>query len=890
VTPISRKAVQIIAGPGAGKTTTLVKQISAALAQIESEYSAIIACTFTRKAAEELNQRIDQTVGPGPLNDGRLLIGTIHSISLNILREFVPEEYLDWDVITEESQVPYVHSKLAMFGFDESETRGQNSWEIAREVSRIFTTVTDENIDVEKLLANPGNRIGIDVDVKDEICRVLENYELYRAALAEDKLFDFATIQRTLLDLLESDQDIARQVIERYPLVFVDEYQDVNDVQNDIFLRLFAVGASLTVVGDDDQSIYGFRGGKVEHLVKFGDRIKALGSVAEVLRLETNFRSTKEIVKATNSYVASQTYARLQKNLVPDRDIDGPEIRAIQFESNSDEAAWIVDEIVRLRTSGTITSFRSIAVLFTSVKSHAGEVLRELNKRGVPVQASGSGSLLEESFVSEFMGLLDYWLKKDVSRRDREAQLGEILGENTRVEYQDSKYFENLYRLIDSRKYYSSCLALMYDIFDATSFVSRHQSHGCNLGFLTTLVHTFDSFTGKYNPYGLYSYLTFLRKQGDIDYVDDESRDAVQVLTVHRSKGLQFDAVFVASQNERNKPTPSLFDHFSILAGRPDRDLDESKRILYVALTRARNFAAITGSTSLEGYRKTYNWTIAARDAIKSGIRNSERSVRHLPNTEFTDFSKRVGLNPVLSYNAIRLYEICPLQYRFSHVDRLETVRIGGMQFGVNMHRIVEQLLRKRKVGLPVTTDDVRLLIDKFWRDLPTRPNEENVKFREAGYKQLGMFVKNFIEDVQPDRLGGIEQPFSLTISDTRITGRLDLHLKGPTGSEIVDFKTGDQDDYSSQLSFYAACWREMTGEAVKQVGIYYLKSGEFEVFEPEYVDDQLARVGKVAKRISAGQFSANPGKHCGDCAYSAVCEHSPTAKKKKVVNRRAEE
>jgi len=357
---------------------------------------------------------------------------------------------------------------------------------------------------------------------------------------------------------------------------------------------------------------------------------------------------------------------------------------------------------------------------------------------------------------------------------------------------------------------------------------------------------------------------------------------------VHRSKGLQFDAVFVASQNERNKPAPGLFDHFSRLAGRPDRDLDESKRVLYVALTRARNFAAITGSTSLEGYRKTYNWTTAVRDAIASGIQNSEKSVRHLPDTEFTDFSKKMGLNPVLSYNAIRLYEICPLQYRFSHVDRLETVRIGGMQFGVNMHRIVEQLLRKRKVGLPITEDDVRLLIDKFWRDLPTRPNDENVKFREAGYKQLEKFVKNFVEVLQPDQIGGIEQPFSLTISDTRITGRVDLHLMGSIGSKIVDFKTGDQDDYSSQLNFYAACWGEMTGEAVTQVGIYYLKSGEFVEFQPQHVEEQLVRVGNVAKRINAGQFSANPGKHCGDCAYSAICEFSATTKKKKIVSRRA--
>jgi len=879
-------AVQIIAGPGGGKTTKLVEQISLALVAIGGENSAIIACTFTRKAAEELIQRLDETVGSGLLNDGRLLIGTIHSISLKILREFVPEEYLDWDVISEESQVPYVHSKLSMFGFDEAETRGQDSWDLAREISRIFTTVTDEKIEIEALLADPKSGRDLDKKTRDQIHRVLENYDLYRAALTEDKLFDYATIQRTLVDLLESDQNIALQIVERYPLVFVDEYQDVNDVQNDIFISLCEAGASLTVVGDDDQSIYGFRGGKVEHLVEFSERIRALGLAVETLRLGTNYRSTREIVRATNAYVASQTYARLQKNLVAHRKVDGPEIRVIQFESNSGEAAWIVDEIVRLRTSGTITSFRSVGVLFTSVKNHAGVLLQRLNEKGVPVQASGSGTLLEQPFVTEFMGLLDYWLAKDSGRRDREARLTESLAEITRIKYQNSKYFENLHQLVESRRYYGSCLAVMYDIFDATDFVGRHQDHGSNLGTLTTLVHTFDTFTRKYNPYGLYSYLTFLRKQADVDYVDDENRDAVQVLTVHRSKGLQFDAVFVVSQNERNKPSPGLFDHFSKLADRPDRNLDESKRVLYVAMTRARNFAAITGSTSLEGYRKRYDWNPAAMDAISSGMENSDLSVVHLPSSEFTDFSKKIGLNPVLSYNAIRLYEICPLQYRFSHVDRLETVRIGSMQFGVNMHRIVEQLLRRRKAKLLISTDDVGPLIEKFWRDLPTRPNDENVKFREAGQKQLLLFVENFIDALSPDQIGGIEQPFSLTISDTRITGRLDLRLMKGAGSEIVDFKTGDQDDYASQLNFYAACWSQMTGEAVKQVGVYYLKSGSFEVFEPRNAVDQIARVSKVATRINSGQFPAVPGKHCGDCAFSAICEFSLTAKKKKAINR----
>lgn len=879
------RAVQIIAGPGAGKTTQLVNRILSSRSQLGGADSAIVACTFTRKAAEELKQRLDKEVGSGPLNDGTILIGTIHSICLSLLREFVPEKYLDWDVIPEESQVPYVHSKLSMFGFDESDISGQRSWALAQQISRIFTTITDEGIDVEKCLVTPKPQ-HFNRKVNEDLDRVLENYGLYRSALIEDKLFDYGSIQKTLFDLLTSDQNVAHQIVDRYRQVFVDEYQDVNEIQNDIFVRLCELGASLTIVGDDDQSIYGFRGGKVEHFVRFEQRIKRLGLAPEIERLESNYRSTPQIVRATNSYIASQRYARLPKDLVAHRDVDGPEIRAIQFESDSEEAKWIVDEIVRLRTSGTITSFRSVGVLFLSVKSHAGVLLQVLKRNGVPVQAVGSGMLFEESFVEEFMALLSYWLARDTPRGDREAPLTKALQEVTRIKYQESMYFDNLDQLIETRRFYGSCLALMYDIFEATGFIARHQDHGSNLGTLTSLVFAFDTFTRRYNPYGLFSYLTFLRNQGGIDYVDDESRDAVQVSTVHRSKGLQFDVVFVASQNARHLPPPDLFNFFSDLAGRADRDLDESKRVLYVAMTRARNFAAITSSLTLYSRTKVYGWNESSRDAIRSGIQNSELSVVHLPNSEFTDFSNKEDLNPVLSYNAIRLYEVCPLQYKFSHVNRLETVRIGGMQFGVNMHRIVEQLLRRVKNGSPTSSDDIGRLIDTFWRDLPTRPNDENVKFREAGHGQLMMFVENYLGGLSPEQIAGIEEPFSLTVSNTKMVGRLDLRLQEGTESVIVDFKTGDQSDYASQLHFYAACWNKMTGEAVKQVGIYYLKTGKLQVFEPTAANDQITRVGRVADSINSGHFPASPGKHCRDCAYSAVCEFSATTKRRKSVNR----
>jgi DNA helicase-2/ATP-dependent DNA helicase PcrA len=198
--------------------------------------------------------------------------------------------------------------------------------------------------------------------------RIIENYDLYLESLVEDGFFDYATIQRSLLDVLKLQEQVAKDIVSKYRIVFVDEYQDVNDVQNEIFGELCRHGAKLVVVGDDDQSIYGFRGGKVEHLVNFDKYMKNLGAKIEIKRLETNYRSTRQIVSDTSNFINSQSYLRLKKDLKASRDVRGPNVRIIQFDSDVAEARQIVDEISEMRRSNTIASFRSVGILCTSVK------------------------------------------------------------------------------------------------------------------------------------------------------------------------------------------------------------------------------------------------------------------------------------------------------------------------------------------------------------------------------------------------------------------------------------------------------------------------------------------------------------------------------------------
>jgi CRISPR/Cas system-associated exonuclease Cas4 (RecB family) len=203
------------------------------------------------------------------------------------------------------------------------------------------------------------------------------------------------------------------------------------------------------------------------------------------------------------------------------------------------------------------------------------------------------------------------------------------------------------------------------------------------------------------------------------------------------------------------------------------------------------------------------------------------------------------------------------------------------MQFGTNMHRIVELLLRKKQMGEKTDKSDINRLIQKYWRDLPTRPDSENVKFRTAGKEQLEQFVEKFLSDVRSDEILGVEEPFSLSIAETRITGRFDLRISRDGGSEIVDFKTGDPDDYSSQLQFYAACLNVLNGKAPTMTMVYYLKTGSKVSIAPDNLETQIDRVETISRKIVGREFDATAGKHCSDCAYSAICEFSATRKRK---------
>jgi len=211
----------IIAGPGTGKTYTLIKKIKETLLFHARESFGVIVCTFTRKAADELLRRIygDTEINNNILSNKTLLIGTIHSVSFHLLKEFCGDKYSDFEILTEENQINFIYSKLANFGFSTSEVSGRSGWQHAEDLASIFNLITDQEIDLSNY----------DFNDAEDLKEYVSIYPLYREILNYNKRFDFATIQETLYKELENNEFLS-QIQSIFWYVFVDEYQDVNNL------------------------------------------------------------------------------------------------------------------------------------------------------------------------------------------------------------------------------------------------------------------------------------------------------------------------------------------------------------------------------------------------------------------------------------------------------------------------------------------------------------------------------------------------------------------------------------------------------------------------------------------------------------------------------------
>jgi len=850
----------IIAGPGTGKTYTLIKKIKEVLLFHSNESFGIIACTFTRKAADELLRRIysDAEIDSTILLNKNLLIGTIHSVCFHLLKEHCGDKYSDFEILTEENQINFIYSKLSNLGFSSSEISGRRGWQSAENLASIFNLITDQEIDLNQFTF-------YDSEILNEYINL---YPLYREILSYHKRFDFATIQETLYREIENNK-LLEQIQSSFWYVFVDEYQDVNNLQDKLLKRLVKNHNRIIAVGDDDQSIYSFRGANVQNIINFPDYFNNNSFKCYIEKLEFNRRSTSNITNF-NQKIISKSERGVTKTIRSYRNIEGDIPEILEFDTDVAEAKYIAESIKQIKEN--YGDNKEIAVLFRSLKGHSLQIQKELMKNNIGFNLFGAGNLFSSLLGQEFLSILDSYLSKEEKTRtlyDNIERLDEIYSYDLVQVYINKGYFDKLEAFYEKKTKYSSCLGLIYDLLDQIEFFDRYKEAGTNIGVITSIVMSFDEFNDYFNPYLLYSYLIYLASSQKVDFDESENKSKINLMTIHQAKGLEFDVVFLCSQVERSKNT-TLIDKFLEQVD-AKRTIDEERRIFYVGTTRAKDVLRITYSKKISGVKKQYSplsFLLEQKEYIKQ--KPTDTKFAHLPILVRDDAETKGKIG--LSYNRVKLFKICPLQYKFQNVWRLQTVRTGGMHYGINIHRILEIILRDIKNGGIVDEQKLRQIIIKNWSFQSFRGTDENRKYQDSAFKQLKMFLQTQMNSIDNGNIFSIEDTFHIALEESIVSGRFDLILRNSAGYEIVDFKTGDKDDYSDQLTFYSYCFSKKYVDEPTWLSIYYLKTGIKESIQVGDYNNVLDDIINVTNGIKNKIFNPNPDKHCGDCAYNKIC------------------
>ncbi|PWM71433.1 MAG: ATP-dependent DNA helicase PcrA [Bacillota bacterium] len=591
-------AILVIAGAGSGKTRVLTSRIAYLVLEKGVSPSNILAITFTNKAANEMKERLSRFIG----DIGGMWVSTIHSMCVRILRQDIArldEHYNGNFTIYDDNDKERVLKRLCTERGHDDEFAKKVKFHIgtAKNKAQSPEEYEEENVGVRHI---------------DEICKV---YAAYEDTLYHSNAMDFDDLLVKTYRLLASDKDTLDYYAERFRYVHVDEFQDTNRVQFKIVELLAARRGNLFVVGDDDQSIYGWRGAEIRNILEFGKNFAGV----KTYKLEQNYRSTKKILRLANAVIANNT-ERNVKELWTENG-DGAKIERFTALDENDEAAYTALQIKKSFAAHPEWKAKDYAVLMrVNAISRAFE--QEFNKYGIPYRVFGGFKFFERKEIKDclaYLKLLNNPLDDEALLRVINTPKRGIGGKSVAALESYAKYYElSLFDAVcDVNKidmpagakakigeFKDLIVSLIVDketlslpeltekMLAKTGYRSifaedteENLNKRMNIDeFQNSILEFFKANEGA----NLSDYLNSVTLSADSDNIAEE--DTVNIATVHAVKGLEFKCVFICGLEE------SIFPISRAVSSADE--MEEERRLMYVAITRAREKLYITNSKS----------------------------------------------------------------------------------------------------------------------------------------------------------------------------------------------------------------------------------------------------------------------------------------------------
>jgi DNA helicase-2/ATP-dependent DNA helicase PcrA len=953
----------VIAGAGTGKTRVITERIKHLLTTDASLLGEnILALTFTNKAAGEMRSRVAKSNGE---RGKGLTIETFHSFCQGLLKEIAPDrkilEKVDHWILLRRNM-----RRLKLEKYRKLAEPGQ----FLNDFLQFFSRCQDELVSsadyarfaegqAQKLEAERGQ---LDEDTyKERLDEVGKQREIARAYRASDDLLrekNSVAINGLITEavaLLENDAGKRAALEERYKHILVDEFQDTNMAQLRLLELLCAEPRNIVVVGDNDQAIYRFRGASFGSFKMFLERFagwqQGQDSGPFRVALTENYRSTPNILRVAQQVIAqNEVSADFPNKILAPNKAEGERIRVAELADKESEARWVGSELERIHSAGR--RWKDLAVLYRQ-HAHRDDLVEELSRRKIPFVITKL-SILEHPLVRDVLAYLrliakpyddvacarvlampawqmrpeDLLRLAERAKRERrpiydilQSPQGELAFDTSHGSTDELLAFLLAQRKTVRRRTAREILAELTEWLEIAQRASERDRK--TVGRLSEFVKEWEPKSERHDLAEFLEYLDYYEQANEKICLEDEALgDAVQLMTVHGAKGLEFSHVFLLRVNSRQFPSSDRAPLFEFPLSLMKEELpegsfhiQEERRLFYVALTRAEERLTITTLAEKKGKVPVFIEDIMMEPAIK------RRDVRQLAPkvpaaaqvagdglhaegmdelfpaatgpakifsriVQWAESYQTIVPEPLkLSPSSVEAYRKCPAQYLFEKLWSLDGAPRATLTFGRVMHQTIKRFMGELRKGNRINFDEVKRLFDTEWSERGFEDEYQQDEYKKDGMEQLRAFHAAMLE-ATPEILEQ-EKSFELPMANNVIvSGRFDQVnlLNGPRGKdvEIVDYKTGrprsDADTRKNlQLSIYALAAKEIFEWNPVRLVFHYLQNNQLQTTtrDKKDFDEAERKVQETAADIRAGEFGAKRGFICKSCAYRMICpEH----------------
>ena len=855
----------VIAGPGSGKTSTLVGRIAHLVNEQGVAPEALLVATFTDKAARELITRIstELTRSGHRFNVNEMLVGTFHSICQRLLKQHRIHTRLkrNWKVLEPFSQAYSIFQRLRDFEklatvSDVIGNTSGNLWKKAQAITSYVNLINEEALDSDEIERSEDTRLQ----------GLAQWYALYQKMLEEGNSIDFAGLQRETLRLLEEyPQEVLAPLNAKISHVMIDEYQDTNGIQERLALLWGGPKKNICVVGDDDQGLYRFRGATIRNIFEFPKNFKDID--CPVYKLTTNFRSETPIIGFYGRWMdncdwsgpAGKNFRYSKKIAAPAEKQNKTPPPALAKVGAAGEEAWhneILSFLEHLKKKG-LADWNQVAFLFKSVSGNKARKLADfLEAQGIPVYAPRSDMFFVRQEIRLMIGaILALFPRFSPYLADDQDGTGyrppiyayyrccvdEFMAELRQAVNSDLKkwlaatvrYLEGLSKASD--RSFSSLFyeLLQYPLF--SGFLGQRKGllderPARNLGIFSGLLNQFEFLhhvfviDPKYldrNLKNLFNYyLPYVKEGGITEFEDDLEhipRGCISFMTIHQSKGLEFPVTVVGSLSStpraQNDPLKTfLLENYSSKHKQPFEPEDRTKefdffRLFYTAFSRAQSLLVLTAPEKRSGPgRHDPNRHFSTLYDSLPSWRNLTINPKSFPLVRKADLKREYAFTSHILY-----YESCPRQYQFFKDWAFSPVRQSPILFGTLVHQTIEDIHKAALTGRSesIQTEQIQ---DWFYDNYRNLSQSERVflapRIQEAALAQVLRYVERRNNDWSNLREAEVE--VALVMDDYILKGQIDLIEGRDNTVEIVDFKATPKPNLKKEEELLARYRRQL--------------------------------------------------------------------------------